>query len=402
MCRTVNINDEIIVVSEGKKDIGKLAVLGNDGKFDPSVIPVIDELQDQISKEVSERIEGDKVLQTNIDAEASTRANADRDLQDQITKEVMARTEGDKTLQTNNDTEVSARTVADQQLQDQINKEVIERTEGDKALHDSIDAEVSARTVADQQLQDQINKEVIERTEGDKALQNSIDAEVSARAVADQQLQDQINKEATERTEGDKTLQTNIDAEVNARTVADQQLQDKITAEITARNNADETESTVRLNADQELQNEIDALKKTMIPSGIIVAWSGAVVSIPSGWNLCDGSNGTPNLCDKFILGAGSCFATGTTGGEEKHALTIDEMPIHEHTHLQSEFNSGGFDASNDSHGSTSGGGLRISLGDNLSWNGIEKQNTLSSSGNNAPHNNMPPYYALAYIMKMA
>ena len=259
MCRTVNINDEIIVVSEGKKDIGKFAILGNDGKFDPSVIPVIDELQDQINKEVAERIEGDKALQTNIDAEASTRTTADRDLQDQIT------------------------------------------------------------------------------------------------------------------------------------------------AEIAARTNGDETESSTRSSGDKALQDQIDALKKTVIPSGVIVAWSGSIVSIPSGWNLCDGSNGTPNLCDKFVLGAGSRFAAGTTGGEETHALTIDEMPKHEHTHLQSEFNSGGFDASNDNgNEGTCGASLRISLGDNPSYEGIEKQNRLSSSGNSAPHNNMPPYYALAYIMKMA
>jgi predicted MPP superfamily phosphohydrolase len=88
MCRTVNVNDEIVVVSEGKKDIGKFAILGNDGKFDPSVIPVIDELQDQITKEVIARTEGDKTLQSNIDAEASTRTAADKDLQDQMNKEI--------------------------------------------------------------------------------------------------------------------------------------------------------------------------------------------------------------------------------------------------------------------------------------------------------------------------
>ncbi len=186
MSRTVNINDEIIVVSEGKKDIGKLAILGNDGKFDPSVIPVIDELQDQINKEVNERIEGDKALQTNIDSEASTRTTADRDLQDQITKEVMARTEGDKTLQTNIDVEVSARTASDQGLQDQISKEVLARGEGDKQLQENIDSEVSTRTTADQQLRDQIATEIAARTNGDQT-------ESSTRASLVEGLQAQID-----------------------------------------------------------------------------------------------------------------------------------------------------------------------------------------------------------------
>ncbi|MBP2632149.1 MAG: hypothetical protein H6Q70_2777 [Firmicutes bacterium] len=60
MCRTVYCPEEVIVVSKGKEDIGKLVELANEGKFDPSVIPVIDNLQDQITKEVTERTEADK------------------------------------------------------------------------------------------------------------------------------------------------------------------------------------------------------------------------------------------------------------------------------------------------------------------------------------------------------
>lgn len=355
MCRTVNINDEIIVVSEGKKDIGKFAILGNDGKFDPSVIPVIDELQDQINKEATERIEGDKALQINIDAEASTRATADRDLQDQITKEVMVRTEGDKTLQTNIDTEVSARTVADQQLQDQINKEVTERIEGDKALQINIDTEVSARTVADQQLQDKINKEVTERIEGDNALQTNIDAEASARTVADQQLQSQISKEVTERIEGDKTLQTNIDT----------------------------------------LKNEVALLA---FPVGGIIAWNGSAASIPSGWSLCDGTNGTPNLGNRFILGAGDKYKVGQTGGEEAHILTVAEMPAHNHT-FKDPYDQAGMDVGTDKSG---GQRQRLCCGDNPPYGNILYTGELNLAGESQPHTNMPPYYALAYIMKVA
>jgi len=50
MSRTVNVNEEFVVVSEGKKDTGKFAILGNDGKFDLSVIPEIEDLQKQIDK----------------------------------------------------------------------------------------------------------------------------------------------------------------------------------------------------------------------------------------------------------------------------------------------------------------------------------------------------------------
>jgi hypothetical protein len=53
----------------------------------------------------------------------------------------------------------------------------------------------------------------------------------------------------------------------------------------------------------------------TPIPSGSIIIWSGSIGSIPVGYYLCNGSNGTPDLRDKFVVGAGSTYAVGNTGG---------------------------------------------------------------------------------------
>ena len=53
----------------------------------------------------------------------------------------------------------------------------------------------------------------------------------------------------------------------------------------------------------------------TPIPSGAIVMWSGSIGSIPAGYYLCDGQNGTPNLKDRFVVGAGNTYAVGNTGG---------------------------------------------------------------------------------------
>jgi hypothetical protein len=50
------------------------------------------------------------------------------------------------------------------------------------------------------------------------------------------------------------------------------------------------------------------------IPSGLISIWSGSVGSIPSGWVICDGSNGTPDLRSNFVIGAGSTYSVGATG----------------------------------------------------------------------------------------
>ncbi|MBP2643951.1 MAG: tail protein [Firmicutes bacterium] len=189
MSRTVFCPEEVIVVSSGKEDIGKLAALGNDGKFDTSVIPEIDDLQAQITAEVTTREEAVTKLQANIDAEA------------------LARTNADVTLQSNIDSEASARESADQALEAEFSAEVTARTEADTTLQANIDTEVTARIAAVSDLQAQITKEVVDRTNADSVLQANIDAEASARAGAD------------------TTLQSNIDAEVAARTSADEQLQ---------------------------------------------------------------------------------------------------------------------------------------------------------------------------------
>lgn len=63
------------------------------------------------------------------------------------------------------------------------------------------------------------------------------------------------------------------------------------------------------------------------IPSGFIGIWSGSAAAIPSGWLLCNGTSGTPDLRDRFVVGAGSTYAVGDTGGQN----TITAVPAHSH-----------------------------------------------------------------------
>ncbi|MBP2633322.1 MAG: Tail Collar domain protein [Firmicutes bacterium] len=232
MSNTVDITGEIIVVSHGDEDTGKIAMLGDEGKFHKSVIPVIDDLQEQITKEVTGRTEADKQLQTNIDAETSTRISADQQMQGNIEAEAIARD------------------AADKGLEDKLSAEATARTNADIQLQANLEAEANTRRIADQDLQDQISKEIVARTDGDTALQSSVDKEVVARSDADSKLQG------------------SIDNEVDTRVKADQGLQDQVTAEIAARTNADETESSTRASADNNLQEQINALKGSTFDAG--------------------------------------------------------------------------------------------------------------------------------------
>ena len=137
------------------------------------------------------------------------------------------------------------------------------------------------------------------------------------------------------------------------------------------------------------------------VPSGVIVMWSGETTNIPSGWFLCDGQNGTPDLRNRFIVGAGSSYGVGDTGGEATHTLGVAEMPRHGHNiNTTSNFtltlDYAGYEGYHPPYIRSGGSGS-----DPYPVSGEVVINaTTNNTGSSQPHNNLPPYYALAYIMK--
>ena len=129
-----------------------------------------------------------------------------------------------------------------------------------------------------------------------------------------------------------------------------------------------------------------------VLPKGIIVMWSGSQASIPSGWALCNGQNGTPDLRDRFIVGAGRAYSVGATGGADSVTLTINQMPYHAHEYFGDDhlivgatyaYGRSGMDAISDSK------------------SGASAFFKTTYKGSDQPHENRPPYYALCFIMKL-
>ena len=137
------------------------------------------------------------------------------------------------------------------------------------------------------------------------------------------------------------------------------------------------------------------------IPSGGIVMWSGSIASIPGGWYLCDGTNGTPNLRDKFVVGAGTTYAVAATGGSAD-AITVS------HTHTASVTDPGHAHLWGTPNSVFGAGGGSYSWG--AQGNNTPQYNTstattgisvgISTTGSSGTNANLPPYYALAFIMK--
>ena len=143
-----------------------------------------------------------------------------------------------------------------------------------------------------------------------------------------------------------------------------------------------------------------------VLPSGGIIIWSGSSASIPTGWVLCNGSNSTPDLRDKFVVGAGSTYAVNATGGSA-NAIVVS----HTHTATSTVTDPGHQHTIN----STGGAPIRINLNDDgrftgdsgtdcgptaTATTGITVATTNSTEGSSGTNANLPPYYALCYIMK--
>ena len=148
------------------------------------------------------------------------------------------------------------------------------------------------------------------------------------------------------------------------------------------------------------------------IPLGGIIMWSGTIANIPTGWALCDGTtvNGraTPDLRSRFIVGATSdastgvtfnvttgattgAYAVGNTGGETAHQLTIAELASHDHSY-------------SDTTGTGNGGGNSgpNNPGTITSVSQSTSSKTTGAQGSSNFHENRPPFFALAFIMRVS
>lgn len=134
------------------------------------------------------------------------------------------------------------------------------------------------------------------------------------------------------------------------------------------------------------------------IPAGLICMWSGSTP--PDGWALCDGTNNTPDLRGRFVLGSSETHAMGETGGEETHTMTLSELASHYHYQKISDTNGNIKTMSKTKTQTTSGTGL-ILHSDIRGYDGFNDATMTGTAGSSTPFDIMPPYYTLAYIMKL-
>ncbi|MBG0871883.1 hypothetical protein H0X91_18095 [Burkholderia sp. 9777_1386] len=173
-----------------------------------------------------------------------------------------------------------------------------------------------------------------------------------------------------------------------------------------------------------------------IVPIGGIILWSGAANNVPENWALCNGSNGTPNLEDKFVVGAGNAYAVGATGGATTATLTTANLPPHNHAVTDTGHSHGvtqsphshGINDPGHSHSYQVNGAAGSSAGYQLNNSGptaqttgvsatgitIQAQNanvsvnaattgiTTQNTGSGTAFSTLPPYYALCYIMRVA
>lgn len=178
------------------------------------------------------------------------------------------------------------------------------------------------------------------------------------------------------------------------------------------------------------LQVPLSSKGSSGVPSGTICIWHSSAATIPDGWVLCDGTNGTPDLRSRFVYGAGGDtntktavghavnelyghWAVGFTHGQEYLYLTAEQMPSH--THTRGTMNITGFFYGTYGYGGYSGGcfspaGVEFANnslnagGDATYIQSFNAANSwtgeTSAVGSGAEINNLPPLMCLCYIMK--
>ena len=151
--------------------------------------------------------------------------------------------------------------------------------------------------------------------------------------------------------------------------------------------------------------------------TGMIMMWSGTIATIPTGWVLCNGSNSTPDLRNKFIIGAhsdtaGVAYSTvtgsNTQSGGTKDAINVSHThtatsavtdPGHDHVITSGEVNT----RTNPYFNWTGTGGASVGVsgaGTDSAFTSITVATSISTEGSSGTNQNLPPYYALAFIMK--
>lgn len=204
----------------------------------------------------------------------------------------------------------------------------------------------------------------------------------------------------------------------------------------------------VQVNDDDITDVRTFATSPSAVPRGVVTMWSGSANAVPLGWALCNGTNGTPDLRDRFVVGAGGAYTSGDTGGQDTVTLTAAQMPTHTHTGPSHDHGVGTLALGNDSHSHTAnsaGSHNHDDKGSSIILNAPTQQNIASgsnhhtsgaadtgsngahthstttdthshsisgktaaagtgntgSAGSGQSHENRPPYFALAFIMKV-
>ncbi|APR86365.1 Phage tail fiber protein [Minicystis rosea] len=173
-------------------------------------------------------------------------------------------------------------------------------------------------------------------------------------------------------------------------------------------------DNTVKLGTGAILAAKGTYSKGSSMPKGTVVMWYGASDTIPDGWALCDGKNGTPNLTDRFVVAAGHDYALGNTGGLAAVSLAENQMPAHahsgntstvgDHTHLVpfDDDEGGAVDTIATAKTADHVRSARPNFDVPTKAAGSHSHSfTTSTTGGGNSHENRPPYFALFFIIKL-
>ena len=172
----------------------------------------------------------------------------------------------------------------------------------------------------------------------------------------------------------------------------------------------------VQVNGNINIQGKVQENNHDLVPKGTIIMWHGSSASIPKGWTICNGDNGTPDLKNRFIVSVGDKYEVNAKAGQDSVVLKIEEMPKHNHTASSTISSADG----NHLHywngykkRKHDGGGGQVRSREKIGSDPKDEINNndgahkhrintkIEYSGGGVSHENRPSYYALFFLMKL-
>ena len=348
------------------------------------------EIKNEIEKEVEKYVQED--LKDDIKGEIKEQTKSE--IKDYITNNLKVEIKNE----IKNEMEKEVEKYIQEDLKDDIKGEIKEQTKSEIKDYITNDLKVEIKNEMENEIENDIKNRIV------SDVSNQIEGEVKKNIISDvkKEIKNDVVKEAKIEIEGD--IKDQIKSEI--ATYTDNVIKEKSKFFITTEDsiNADKLQNKQICNDPNcivSIQNNGKIFPNIIFTKGMIIAWFGKISEIPEKWAICDGTQGTPDLRNRFIIGSENDLDVGKTGGANETIINKSNLPKIGKGYFSTDSHNGAYH--HNSNGFIKEVGrysASVKIGEPDDW-GSNLLIDLENGMNSSPIDIMNPYYYLFFIMKL-